>query len=224
MAPDYQSKYFVQEQTLATALSHPGVPRCLSGVGGGAFRGDGPGAKESAPLRFGRSPAGVALTEQKGEPGKRANALLATRRTIDLSIAEKFMAALKSERDPAAGEAAFQQHCATCHQGVADDPWERRRGNGPPAAVVAQSECLRTAFCAIDQGGVSGADDADRRAIPEVGGLSVLRALPPGEEPSGTGKQGHRGGLQVRWARAGEMSPTWIIPRCSNKTVRDPQM
>jgi hypothetical protein len=26
------------------------------------------------------------------------------------------MAALKSERDPTAGEAAFRQHCATCHQ------------------------------------------------------------------------------------------------------------
>ena len=47
-------------------------------------------------------------------------------------------------------------------------------GNGPPAAAVAQSECLRRAFCAIDQGGVPSSDDPDRRGISEAGGRPVL--------------------------------------------------
>lgn len=58
----------------------------------------------------------VALTGQKGAPGERAKAVFATLKPVDPVAVERFIAALKAERNPAAGEAVFRQHCATCHE------------------------------------------------------------------------------------------------------------
>jgi putative membrane-bound dehydrogenase-like protein len=57
-----------------------------------------------------------ALLEQKGDLGKRAQKLFATLKPVDRATMDKFVAALKSERDPASGQAVFSQHCATCHK------------------------------------------------------------------------------------------------------------
>lgn len=58
----------------------------------------------------------VALTGQKGAAGERAKALFAKLTPVDPPVTEKFIAALKGERDPAAGETVFREHCATCHE------------------------------------------------------------------------------------------------------------
>ena len=47
---------------------------------------------------------------------KRAQALFATLEPVDDATLQRFVTALKSNRNPAAGQETFSQHCATCHR------------------------------------------------------------------------------------------------------------
>mgnify|MGYP003325800173 CR=1 FL=1 len=59
----------------------------------------------------------TALLEQKNAGlAKRGRALFAALKPVDNAILQRFVNALKAKRDTNAGQAVFNQHCATCHR------------------------------------------------------------------------------------------------------------